>query len=200
MNNLQTCLKRLGACQKGLEWAGRHDDVLDAWWACPRGDWLLWLAVKLGVARRTTVFAACECARVALPFTEDERVRTAIILAEQKASGDRDVGIEDLLVAAEDCREAALDAGCYADYAGANSAYAAMYCVKSAMTPGRAKEEAAAVAEAVAEAAADAASSQTEGDKARIVMHLVCSYIVRNRIDDDHIVSPWRRRFCAVKQ
>ena len=25
MNNLQTCLKRLGACQKGLEWAGRHD-------------------------------------------------------------------------------------------------------------------------------------------------------------------------------
>jgi hypothetical protein len=195
MNHLQTCLKRLGACQKGLEWAARHDDVLDAWWACPRGDWLLWLSMKLGVTQRLVVFAACECARMALPFAEDERVRTAIILAEQKASGDRDVGIEDLLVAAEDCRQAALDAGCYADFAAANAAYAAMYCAKSATTPGRAKEEAAAVAEAVAEAAADAASSQIEGDKARKDMRLACSYIVRNRIADDLIVSAWRRRF-----
>jgi hypothetical protein len=97
-------------------------------------------------------------------------------------------------------REAALDAGCYADYAASNSAYAAMYCVKSAIAPGQAKEEAAAVAEAVGEAAADAASSPTERDKARIDMHLACSYIVRNRIDDDLIVSAWRRRFCAVKQ
>lgn len=155
--------------------------------------------MKLGVSHRLVVFAACECARVALPITKDERVRTAIIVAEQKASDNRGVDMEELLVAAEDCRQAALDAGCHGDFAAANAAYAAMYCAKIAIAQGKAKEEAAAVAEAVAEAAADAASSVAEGDKARSDMHLACSLIVRNRIDDDLIVTAWRRRFCGIK-
>jgi hypothetical protein len=194
MNILQTCLKRLGACRKGLEWAAHHDDLLDAWWACPRGDWLLWLAVKLGLERRIVVFAACEVARLALPFTDDERPRTAIILAEQLASGDRAVDMVDVLVAAADCREAALDAGCYARYDAANTAFAAMYAALAATPEPVPKEAAAAAAEAVAEAAADAATSQAEADGARAGMHLACSYVVRNRIDEELFLSAWRAR------
>jgi hypothetical protein len=97
----------------------------------------------------------------------------------------------------EDCRQAVLNAGCYADYAAANAAHAGIYSAKAAMTSRRAKEETSAVAEAVAEAGA--ASSLTDGGKARRDMHLACSYIVRTRIHDDLIVSAWRR-FCAVKQ
>ena len=36
----------LGACQAALDWlrAERHPTIEAAWAACPRGDWMLWLA------------------------------------------------------------------------------------------------------------------------------------------------------------
>jgi hypothetical protein len=194
MNTLQIHLKCLHGCSKGVAWAGAHEDIRKAWRACTRGDWLLWLAVKLGVEQRLVVFAACECAKLALQFTTDERPYTAIILAEQYASGDRDVVLDEVLLAAEDCKKAAVDAGCYGDFDASNAAYAAMHAANSVTLGGLAKDlSAAAAAEAAAEAGADAASCPRDADVARNALRLECAKVVRRRISERIIVPLWRR-------
>lgn len=53
MNNIEI-LKRLKACEEALEWyAGRDSQA--AWQECERGDWMLWVAARLGVGRRPIV-------------------------------------------------------------------------------------------------------------------------------------------------
>jgi hypothetical protein len=61
--------------------------------------------LKLGVENRVVVFAACECVRLALPFTTEEEALTAIILAEQYASGDRAVTVDEVIFAAQDSKK-----------------------------------------------------------------------------------------------
>ena len=87
MNAIQYHLNRLKPCKPALKWARTQDNPLDAWIACPRGDWLLWLAMKLGVEHRVVVQAACACARLALPFSVDERPLRAILVTERWAPG-----------------------------------------------------------------------------------------------------------------
>ncbi len=193
MYALQRQLTRLGACKSSIEWAKIYNDFRDAWRACHRGDWLLWLAEKLEVEHRVVVRAACDCARLALQFTRDERPLRAILMTERWASGDQFITLDDLKGAAEDCKEAALDAGCYGDFAGANTAYAARYACIAVLPDREPKEAAAACAEAVAEAAADAATSIVEGDAARMASRWMTACVVRTRIDEDLIVELWRR-------
>lgn len=40
-------LKALNPCSEALAWAGNFDTLAEAWAACGRGDWMLWLAGKL---------------------------------------------------------------------------------------------------------------------------------------------------------
>jgi hypothetical protein len=51
MNHLQLLLKRLGACQDLIDWLADYNNLVSAWNACPRGDWLLELAEMLGANR-----------------------------------------------------------------------------------------------------------------------------------------------------
>jgi hypothetical protein len=192
LNFLQGHLKCLGACVKALAWAGDYDDPMVAWRACERGDWLLWLALKLPVERKALVRAACACARLALPFTQDERPSRALRTAERWAAGDRSVTLRDVNEAAEECKEAALDAGCYAAFDAANAAYAALYAAKAATTEGSTKEAAAAAAEAVGEAARDAALTPLLGDAARAEVLRKCACIVRRWIDEATICRLWQ--------
>ena len=49
-----------GACREAREWAQTQPDVQTAWAECPRGDWLLWCAVRGGMtptAAATTLAA-----------------------------------------------------------------------------------------------------------------------------------------------
>lgn len=48
-------LYKLGACYGARLWiTGEGASCLeDAWWGCPRGDWLMWLAARVGVDLRT---------------------------------------------------------------------------------------------------------------------------------------------------
>ena len=191
MNAIQHHLRRLGATKAVLQWARTQDNPNEAWHACTRGDWLLCLAVKLGVEHRVVVLAACACARLALPFSQDERPLHAILKTEAWVSGDKKVTVKDVKDAAKECDDAALDAGCYADYAGANVALAAMYATIAAM-PGKTPQGAGgAAAEAVAEAAADATVSPAEGEAARTALRLTCANIVRSKIDEDTIMRLW---------
>jgi hypothetical protein len=77
-----THLQALGACEDAMQWAKGFTSFDDAWKACPRGDWMLWLLGKLagppeGDARRRLVRAAVSCARTALVHVKDEKSRAA---------------------------------------------------------------------------------------------------------------------------
>jgi hypothetical protein len=191
MNAIQHHLKRLSASKAVLKWARTQDNPLEAWNACPRGDWLLCLAVKLGVEHRVVVLAACACARLALPFSQDERPLRAILVTEGWATRNRRSTSDALKAAGKEADEAAQDAGCYADHAGADVALAAMYAAIAAMPGQTPKGAAAACAEAAAEAAADAATCPKEAEKARTAMRQTCANIVRSKIDEGTIMRLW---------
>ena len=182
-----------------LEWAVAHDDLRRAWRECPRGDWLLWLALKLGVENRVIVFAACECVRLALPFTTDEEPRTAIILAEQYASGDGAVTLEEVIFAAQDSKKAGLRAGCHAGFDAANAAFAAVHAAMAAAPGSLADGAAVAAVVAVAEAAADHATHRIDAESAKIEMYAACANVVRNRIAEATIQVRWRQFFDNVE-
>lgn len=123
-DRIASILAELGACSEARQWAASLPDgttPAQAWAACERGDWLLWLATKAGVDRRIVVCAACACARPALSlwearFPRDQRPRVAIETAEAWSRGEVSLGA---------VRAAARDAAyAYAAHA-AGDAYAA---------------------------------------------------------------------------
>ena len=86
-------LTAVGACHDAVAWARWHDTLEDAWAACDRGDWMLWLAGRVSGAsgsesRRLVARAAAACARLALPEwqaknPDDTTVEGAILAAER---------------------------------------------------------------------------------------------------------------------
>ena len=44
-------LRRIDACEHGMRWAKRHGTLTarQAWQKCDRGDWMIYVAAKLGV-------------------------------------------------------------------------------------------------------------------------------------------------------
>jgi len=123
--DLDTFLRDHGACDESIEWArGRRVDGR-AWRACRRADWLLWIAVRVGVDRRAIVLAACACARTSLRFVpkSERRPLVAIQTAERWARGRATI---------EEVRAA--DAAVYTAYAyaGYDAADAAAYVADAA--------------------------------------------------------------------
>lgn len=62
----------LGACSEAVAWlrAACHPDLTTAWAACPRAEWMLWLAARCAqpgsAEHRAVVAAAADCAATAL--------------------------------------------------------------------------------------------------------------------------------------
>jgi hypothetical protein len=86
-------LRARGASNELVEWAQPFAaDFARLWSECPRGDWLLALAVRLAADRRALVLAATRCARCSLlSLTEDEaRPEAALDVAEAWARGQAD--------------------------------------------------------------------------------------------------------------
>ena len=129
---LDQLLTSLDACQAARDWVAKekHKTLSAAWAACPRGDWMLWMAGKLSGApesegRKRLVLAACECARLALPryekyYPDDKRPRRCIEAAEAWANGKA----TNAAAAAYAADAYAADADAY-DAAAAAAAYAA---------------------------------------------------------------------------
>ena len=157
-------LDDLGACEESLDWLKekKPSNVYQAWRSCPRGDWLLWFAAKIGVDRRLVVAAACEIARDALPifegkYPDDNRPRKAIETAEEWCKGK---------ATQEQVRMAAA-AATAAAWAAADAADAA---------------DAAADAAEAADAAADAADAAADAADARDKALQKYAAIVRKHI------------------
>src|SRR3990170_3168726 len=66
-------LETLRACKEAVVWASQYPSLAEAWAVCERGDWMLWLVARTmgNKLRSTLVLAACECARLALPYVAD---------------------------------------------------------------------------------------------------------------------------------
>lgn len=85
-------LAELGADLDLARWMQVYPDLGTAWTACPRGDWLLWMAAILApdaTAQRAVVAAAAACARLALPYATRQMPgpQSAIEAAESWAQG-----------------------------------------------------------------------------------------------------------------
>ena len=119
-------------CREALVWARAQPSYAKAWRACRRGDWLLWLAARVGVDRRLIVLAACDCARLSLRYVPagDDRSRVAIETAERWARGE--ATIEEVRAAAAAAYAAYAAYAADAAYASADAAYAASAAVASA--------------------------------------------------------------------
>ena len=128
-------LETLRACKEAVVWASQYPSLAEAWAVCERGDWMLWLVARTmgNKLRSTLVLAACECARLALPYVADgeRRPLEAIETAEKWARGEAGITIERVRSAAADAYAADAYAA-YAAYAAAYAAYAAAYAAYTA--------------------------------------------------------------------
>ena len=178
--NLVTLLRSQGACTQSLDWAEGRTVSRESWEACERGDWLLWIAARLKLARKRVVYAACQCARQALVHVPagEERPLAAIETAESWAL-DRGATLEDVRRA----YAAAANAAAYADAAAAYAADA--YAAYAAAANAAAYAAAAyAAAYAAANAAAYAADARQESlrQSADIVRRIIPWEIIKRYV------------------
>lgn len=104
-------LRALGACDEALKWVAsrskKRQTLAALWRECPRGDWMLWLAARLGTPDADGIqSAAWACAHLAQAY------------ADADAAGAR-------VVAAAAATSAAAYAYAYASAAASAAAYAA---------------------------------------------------------------------------
>lgn len=93
MRSLQSFLEDLNACADAREWAGDMT-IEEVVATCHRGDWILWLAEKVGVDKRLLVLAGGMCANTVRHLMRDERSLKAVDVA--IAYGRGEVGEEEL--------------------------------------------------------------------------------------------------------
>lgn len=121
-------LIELGACESAREWAGDMpiEEVLAT---CHRGDWLIWLAQKVGVELQPLTLAKGHCANTVRHLMTDERstnaVDVAIAFGEGKATRKK-------LDAAADAAYAAYAPYAPYTYSAAYAADAAAYAADAA--------------------------------------------------------------------
>ena len=197
-------LRRLDACDEAIEWYGDRDSE-DAWRECQHGDWMLWIASKIGVDRKRIVMASCDCVEPALQFVPDgeDRPRAAVDAARawcQGAASYEEVraaaAVADALANAAFANAAVADAAYadaayayayYAAYAAAASAYYAAYAAYAATATHYASSAASSAAAAYAYAyyAAHAANATHYAAAARTQSLAASAGIVRRHIPWD---------------
>ena len=101
-------------CSEGVAYLRRYKTLREAWDQCPRGDWMLWLAQKLGVDVRVLTLAKGLCANTVRHLMKDPRSVEAVDAA--IAFGHGEMGEKELDVAADAAADAA-DAATYAAHA-----------------------------------------------------------------------------------
>jgi hypothetical protein len=74
-------------CEDALAYRATHSTFAEAWQHCPRGDWMLWIATKAGVDKRTLTLAKALCAKTVIHLMRDERSRKAVEVAEAYGCG-----------------------------------------------------------------------------------------------------------------
>jgi hypothetical protein len=87
MSTPVSTLSSLNACSESIEFARQFPDLETSWPESRRGDWLIWFAQARGVDVKTITHAACACARLALPYTQNPLVLACIETTERWVEG-----------------------------------------------------------------------------------------------------------------
>jgi prophage DNA circulation protein len=131
MKTFQELLFELDACKDARKWAG-DKTIEQVVQECHRGDWLLWLAKRVGVELQPLTLAKGHCANTVRHLMTDERslkaVDTAIAFGEGKATKEelyKAAAYAYTYAAAAAAADAAAAAAAYADSYAAAAAYAA---------------------------------------------------------------------------
>ena len=68
------------ACQESMDWIAENNiqSLEEAWNACERGDWLLWMAEMLCVDQRKLMMCGALCAHTVIQHMKDPRSRNAV--------------------------------------------------------------------------------------------------------------------------
>ena len=76
-------LKKNDACRGSIEWVEENNisTLEDAWNTCNRGDWLLWMADKLGIDKHKMTICGALCAHTVVEHMENPRSRNAVRVA-----------------------------------------------------------------------------------------------------------------------
>ena len=149
-------IEKFHPCKDSIVFRSQFDTFEQAWKNCPRGDWMLWIASKLGVDKRTLVLTKGYCAKTVIHLMKDKRSKDAVIAAIQYGKG----LIEDDVLAAY------TDAAYAAAYAAAADAAYAAYADNAAYTDAAYAAAYAAAADAAYTAAADNAAYTDAVDNA----------------------------------
>jgi hypothetical protein len=84
-----TKLKQLNACDNAIEFASKFNTFQEAWDACERSDWMIWIINKKGwLTDKELRLFAVRCARGIQHLMKDERSINAIDVAERYANGE----------------------------------------------------------------------------------------------------------------
>ena len=113
-------LNQFSPCSDALGWMKTQDSPETAWQNCERGDWMLWIAKKLGVDDRKLTMAKYHCAAQVLHLMKDQRSLDAMAACLRYVNGE--ISREELNAAAS---YAAYAAASYTSYAAAAASYAA---------------------------------------------------------------------------
>jgi hypothetical protein len=144
---MKTEIEKFNPCLDALKFRRKFSTFKEAWDACPCGDWMLWIAVRLNVDKRKLTLAKGRCAETIVHLMKDQRSRDAV-----KAAIDYGNGLID---------ETELQTAAYAALAAYAAAYAS-YATASAADAADAASSAADAADAAAYAAASAAASAAD--------------------------------------
>lgn len=127
---LRRKLEELGACSDAVQWVGERT-LKAAWNECPRGDWLLWLAPRLGVDRRLVVEAACRCAEAVLYLAPEGDDRSLKAIEAARAWIRCEATVKEVRIAANAAFDASRTYACVAR-ASARAAFDAAYTADTA--------------------------------------------------------------------
>ena len=120
--NTEKIIKMFDPCSQGAEYLRRYKTLRESWYSCPRGDWMLWLAQKLGVDVRVLTLAKGLCVNTVRHLMKDSRSVVAVDAA--IAFGRGEIGEKELDAAADAAHTAHADAA-DTDAAVAAAAHAA---------------------------------------------------------------------------
>jgi hypothetical protein len=171
---MKTEIEKYNPCPDAVEYRKGFDTFRQAWDACPRGDWMLWIAARVGVNKRLLTLAKGRCAETVKHLMQDERSVRAVDMAISYGLGE---ATDEQLIAVANAYAAAAEYAAVAAYSAADaavssyaSAYAAAYAAKAAdayasadaYTDAAAAAAAAAYSAEAAYYAADAAAARTK--------------------------------------
>ena len=126
---LKDFLTNHDACASGMKYVESLKWDINSFWAeCHRGDWMLWLAQKVGIERRLLVLTSGHCANTVRHLMKEERSVNAVDVCIRYGNGEATDAELDAAVAAS----VAAAADVAASVAAEAYAYAAAYAAASA--------------------------------------------------------------------